>query len=98
MDFLTKAAFYIMYGISILIILFFIMCTFFSAKNASTPIAEPIIFSISGILTGIGLYLVNQMIQNSNNYSNGCLMLGQVWLVVLVFVIICFWIFVPMMW
>ena len=98
MDFLTKAAFYIMYGISILIVLFFFGCTFFAGKNSSTPIAEPIIFAIAGILTGIGLYLVHQAIQNSHNYINGCMMLGQVWLAVLVFVIFCFWIFVPMMW
>ncbi|MBK7808254.1 MAG: hypothetical protein IPJ51_18455 [Saprospiraceae bacterium] len=98
MDFLSKTAFYIMYGISILIILFFLVCTFFAGKNSSTPIAEPIIFSIAGVLTGIGLYLGNQMIQNSHNYLNGYLMLGQAWIAVLVFVILSFGIFVPMMW
>lgn len=98
MDFVSKGAFFIMYGISILIMLFFFGSAFFANKNTSTPISEPIILSVGGILTGIGLYLGYQAIQNSDKYFYGCGILGLTWLTVLFFVIVCYWIFVPIHW
>lgn len=98
MDFLSKMAFYIMYGISILIIVFFFGCAFFANKNTSTPIAEPIILSIGGIIMGLGLYLGYQAIQNTDKYLYGCGVLGLTWLAVLIIVIVCFWVFVPIHW
>ncbi len=98
MDFVSKAAFYIMYGISILVMLFFFGSAYFANRNASTPISEPIILSTGGILTGIGLYLGYQAIQNSDKYLYGCGILGLTWLAVLVVVIVCFWVFVPIHW
>lgn len=88
MDFIVKMVFYILYGLSCLLCMFF----FFSAINelfyAYGKKSESIIMSLAGLIVATGLYFSYQIIKNSDRYLYCSGLLGICWLIAIVVVII----------
>lgn len=98
MEFLSKATFYIMYGISCLVALFFYANAAYTITNTPGKGKETLILLTGGILISIGLYLAYSIIKNGDRYLYGCGLLGLDWLITLIVVIGCFFTFVPIHW
>ncbi|MBK6783281.1 MAG: hypothetical protein IPL63_17070 [Saprospiraceae bacterium] len=98
MDFISKSTFYVMFGISLLMVLFFFGSTIYGIQKANTKPVETIILAIAGILICTGSYLSYQVMNSGDNYVYGCGILGLTWLATILMVIIGFLVFVPVHW
>lgn len=98
MEFLSKAAFYVMYGISCLIALFFYANALYTITQTPGKGKDALILLVGGILISVGLYLAYETIKTNERYLYGCGILGLDWLITLVVVIVAFFTFVPLHW
>lgn len=75
MEFLLKALFFVLYGISILLTLFLIFSFFDLLMDPYKKSSEAIIMLIGGCILICGLYLAYQQGYIPINYIRGCIIL-----------------------
>jgi len=88
MEFLVKMLFYVLYGLTCLLCLFFFLSALNVLFDAYGKKSEVLIMSLAGIVVAIGLYISYQLIKDTDRYLYCSGLLGITWIVAIVFVLI----------
>jgi len=88
MEFLSKILYFVLFGLTCLLCLFFILSSINVLMDAYGKKSESIIMGLAGILVAIGLYISYQAIKDTDRYLYCSGILGITWLVVLGVVLI----------
>lgn len=85
MEFLSKTLFFVLFGISVLLTLFYILSFFNLLIDPYKKVSEALIMQFGGCVLGVGLYLAYQQGYLPVNYVRGSVIL----LVAFITTIIC---------
>ncbi len=88
MEFLSKTAFYVLYGMSGLAMLFFFASSAKLLLDRYGKTSEAIIMALGGIVFGTGLYFTYHLLQDSERYLHGFGALVITWVVAILVVLI----------
>ncbi|MBK8517210.1 MAG: hypothetical protein IPL55_13290 [Saprospiraceae bacterium] len=88
MEFVYKMAFYVMFGITVFIILYLMVGSISMIFDPYSKKMEIVYYLIGCTILGIGLYKSYNIIKISDEYMNSCGVLGITWIVTLVFIVI----------
>jgi hypothetical protein len=88
MEFLFKTAFFVMFGLTCLILLYLLMMTVNGAVDPYGKKSEVIIMFIAAAMLGVGLYFAYGSTKNSDQFLLACGILALTWFCALIVVLI----------
>jgi hypothetical protein len=88
MEGLSKAAFFILFGIDCLLVLFSIFSFFDLLLDPYKKLSEALILLSGGVIIAVGLFLAYQYGYSTSDFLKGVLILVSVFIVALVWVIV----------
>ena len=93
MEFIAKLSYYLMFGLSVLVCLFNLANSAYTALSAYGKTSEALILGLAGMIIALGMYLTYQQTAAEQKYLLGCGLLGLTWLAVIIELFVGFFFF-----
>lgn len=85
---LSKAVFFILFGINSLLVIFSLFTFYDLLVDPYKKLSEALILLIGGVIIGVGLFFAYQYCYSSADFLKGCIILIAAFVIALVWIII----------